>query len=52
MTYLICLIVTFVAIALAFAIMIIGWIRKKKIDAQELIFGLMWFALIMAIVTC
>jgi len=50
--YLICVISIFLAMAASLCFMVIGWIHSKKFKIEELIFWLLWFALVMAIVAC
>jgi hypothetical protein len=52
MMYLICVISIFVAMAVVLGLIIIGWVRNKLFKVEELVLWLMWFALVMAIVTC
>lgn len=52
MTYLICVISIFVALALVLGIMTVGWIRSRIFRVEELVLWLMWFALVMAIIVC
>ena len=50
--YLKCVVSIFVAMGLSLVLMILGWIRNKKFKPGECVMWLLWFSLVMAIVTC